>query len=172
MATARTVLLVVRTPAALHRLLDVLAVFSGDARVQLWFTVDEGSRFSAGLGQRLAAAGARLVDWAEALSRRFDLTLAASDNGELHRLDTPLILLPHGVGYQRYSAREAGTISGLRRSVLVRDGRLVPSTLVLAHPNQLDVVRRVEPRLLAAAEVIGDPCFDRIRLSLDRKSVV
>jgi hypothetical protein len=165
----RVVLVVARTPAALNRLLDVLPALSGDPRVEIVFTVDPHSRFSAGLGERLAAAGARLVDWDDAVRGHFDLALAASDNTDLHLLDAPLLLLPHGVGYQRYAPHEPGAISGLRRSTLVRDKRIVPSTLVVAHPDQVDTVRAVEPRLVAHTMVAGDPCLDRIAASSRRR---
>lgn len=165
MAARRAVLIVVRSPAALNRLLDVIPVFEGDTRVELIFTVDQGSRFSNGLAARLAGLGARLIDWEEAVSRTFDLAVAASDNGDLHRLTAPLILLPHGVGYQRYAAHEPGAVSGLRLSTLVRDNHIVPRKLIVSHPDQLDVLRAVEPRLVPHAVVAGDPCFDRIQLS-------
>jgi hypothetical protein len=168
-AAQRTVLVVVRSPAALHRLLDVLPVFEGDTRVELVFAVDRGSRFSNGLTPRLAAAGARMVAWEDALSGRYDLAVAASDNGDLHRLNAPLVLLPHGVGYQRFAAHEPGAISGLRRSTLVRGDQVVPSTLVVSHADQLDVVRTVEPRLLPHVVVAGDPCFDRIQIGARRR---
>ncbi|WP_052020458.1 hypothetical protein [Actinokineospora spheciospongiae] len=158
-------LVVVRSPAALHRLMDVLPVFEGDPRVELVFTVDGGSWFSDRLGSRLRERGAVLLPWGEAVEHPFDLALAASDNGDLHRLAAPLVLFPHGVGYQRFAAHEAGAVSGLRRSTLVRDGRAVPSRIVVGHPGQLDVIRAVEPLLLPRAVVAGDPCFDRIRLS-------
>jgi hypothetical protein len=167
--TSRTVLVIVRSPAALNRLLDVIPVFEGDTRIELIFAVDGGSRFSDGLATRLAAAGARLVDWRQALSRSWDLALAASDNGDLHRVTAPLVLLPHGAGYQRFAAHEPGEISGLRRSTLVRNDRVVPSKLVVSHPGQLDILRAVEPRLLPHAVVTGDPCFDRISVSAGRR---
>jgi hypothetical protein len=160
------VLVVVRTPVALNRLLDVLPVVAEDARVQLVFTVDPESRFSSGLEQRLTAAGARMTAWDHALASRFDLVLAASDNSPLHRFRGPLVLLPHGAGYQRYAPREPGAVSGLRRSTLVRGKRMVPSTLVVAHPSQLDVVSAVEPRLLPRTVVAGDPCLDRMSASM------
>jgi hypothetical protein len=168
-AALRTVLVVVRSPAALNRLLDVLPVFDGDTRVQLVFAVDHGSRFSDELPARLTASGARLIDWDTAVSETFDLAVAASDNGDLHRVKAPLVLLPHGVGYQRFAAHEPGAVSGLRLSTLARDDHVVPSTLVVSHPDQLEVLRTVEPRLVPRAIVAGDPCFDRIQLSSRRR---
>jgi hypothetical protein len=83
------VLIIVRGPAALNRLLDVLPVFDGAPRVELVFVVDGGSPFSTGLDVRLFRSGARVIEWDEALSRSFDLALAASDNGDLHRVHAP-----------------------------------------------------------------------------------
>lgn len=165
-SAVRTVLVVVRSPVALNRLFDVLPVFAGDARVQLVFAVDGGSEFTDGLGSRLTGHGARLIPWEQAMARSFDLALAASDNGDLHRIRAPLVLFPHGVGYQRFSAHEPGAVSGLRRSRLVLDDRVVPARIVVSHPSQLDVVRAVEPRLVPRVVVAGDPCFDRILTSV------
>lgn len=165
-SAVRTVLVVVRSPVSLNRLLDILPVFAGDPRVQLVFAVDGGSEFTGGLRSRLAGHGARLISWKDATSRSFDLALAASDNSDLHRIRAPLVLFPHGVGYQRFSAHEPGAVSGLRRSRLVRHGRVVPARIVVSHPSQRDVVGAVDHRLLSRVVVAGDPCFDRIRCSV------
>ncbi|MCK2244426.1 MULTISPECIES: hypothetical protein [unclassified Crossiella] len=148
---------------------DVLPLLLTDPRVAVTFAVDNGSVFSHRIRDHLAEAGARTVDWDTALTRRYDLALAASDNGELHRVRAPLILLPHGIGYHRRSPSDPTAISGLRRSALVRRNRIIPHTLVVAHDHQLAVIASVEPRLLPRALVAGDPCLDRIRVSEPRR---
>jgi hypothetical protein len=97
---------------------------------------------------------------------RFDLAIAASDNGDLKEILAPLVLLAHGAGYHRYSVAEPGAISGIRRSTLFRDGHAVPHTLALAHTDQVETVGRVDPEFARRALVIGDPCLDRITASL------
>ncbi|MGW0521277.1 hypothetical protein [Crossiella sp. NPDC003009] len=148
---------------------DVLPLLLADPRVAVTFAVDHGSAFSHRIRAHLTERDARLLDWDTALSRRFDLALAASDNGELHRVRAPLVLLPHGVGYHRRSPSEPTAISGLRRSALVHRDRIIPDTLVVAHQDQLAVIASVEPRLLPRTLVAGDPCLDRIRVSAPRQ---
>ncbi|POM22966.1 hypothetical protein BTM25_51720 [Actinomadura rubteroloni] len=55
---------------------------------------------------------------------------------------------------------------GLSAEWLLADGRLVPSSIVLSHPEQRDRLARACPEAVDAAVVAGDPCFDRILASL------
>ncbi|MBB4680094.1 hypothetical protein [Crossiella cryophila] len=144
---------------------DVLPLLLTDRRISVTFAIDHGSAFSHRIRDHLAQAGARTLDWETAITRRYDLALAASDNGDLHRVRAPLILLPHGIGYHRRSPGDPTSISGLRRSALVRRNRIIPNTLVVAHDHQLAVIASVEPRLLPRTLVAGDPCLDRIHRS-------
>ncbi|WP_051386204.1 hypothetical protein [Actinokineospora inagensis] len=153
----------VRTPAALRRLLDVVPALLGDSRVEVRFTVDGGSVFAAGLPDKLTAVGALWQPWENACQERFDLALAASDKSDLHLLDAPVVLMPHGAGYHRQSA--GGVVSGLNRSALVVDGRVLPHTVVVAHGNQVAALRSVDARLAEHALVARDPCLDRITAS-------
>jgi hypothetical protein len=157
---------VARTPAAVSRLSDVVSLVLEDPRIEVVFVVDRGSAFSPAVDEQLVSAGASVLSWEEAVTSQFDLALAASDNGDLKEIHAPLVLLPHGAGYHRYSAAEPEAISGLRKSTLVADGRAVPHTLTLAHPDQRETVRRVDPGLALRTLVIGDPCLDRIAASL------
>ncbi|WP_020667741.1 hypothetical protein [Amycolatopsis nigrescens] len=157
--------MVARTPAAVSRLWDVLPLVSEDPRIQVTFAVDHGSVFSPAVDTRLREAGALILPWTDAVHVPFDLAVAASDNGGLHQLRAPLLLLPHGAGYHRYSAAEPGAISGVRRSTLIHDGSPVPHTLVVAHPGQVERVRQVDSTLADRTLVAGDPCLDRITAS-------
>ncbi|MFC0540263.1 hypothetical protein [Kutzneria chonburiensis] len=152
-----------RTPAGINRLWDVVPLIAADHRIAITFAVDEGSAFSRALAEELAAKGALVEQWEEAVRGEYDLALAASDNGELHRLRAPLMRLPHGVGYHRTTPD--GTISGLRAESLLHEGEIVPETLVVAHDDQLGTVRAVAPELTPKVLVAGDPCMDRIRAS-------
>ncbi|GLW93301.1 hypothetical protein [Actinokineospora globicatena] len=154
-----------RTPAALRRLNDVLPTLLGDLRVEVVFTVDGGSAFSGGLLDHLRASGALIVPWSQACQERFDLALAASDNSDLHLLDAPLVLMPHGAGYHRRSATDPESISGLSGSGLLADGRVVPHTVVVAHERQAAALTSVDPRLAGHTLVAADPCLDRITAS-------
>ncbi|SER12595.1 hypothetical protein SAMN04487818_101664 [Actinokineospora terrae] len=157
----RRVLVVVRTPAAWGRLGDVLPGLLGDLRVEVVFTVDEGSVFAGGLEGRLKAAGAVVVPWGQACREKFDLAVAASDNGALHLLNAPLVLMPHGAGYHRRAAADPTAVSGL--AGLVKNGRVVPHTVVVAHERQVAALKSVDPRVHAV--LTADPCLDRITAS-------
>ncbi|RJQ79743.1 hypothetical protein D5S17_09925 [Pseudonocardiaceae bacterium YIM PH 21723] len=159
-------LLVVRTPATLNRLTDLIPALTSDNRLEVCFTVDEGSYFSAGLTERLRNSGALIVPWASVGMQKFDVAIAASDNTELHLLDAPVILIPHGAGYHRRS--ESG-ISGLRREGLMWGGEPVPHTLALAHLGQLSTVAAIDPRLAERALVIGDTTRDRLVAAAARR---
>jgi hypothetical protein len=165
-APERRILVVARTPAAVNRLTDVVPLVSEDPRVEVVYVVDRGSAFSAAVDGQLASVGASLLPWDEAVALRFDLAIAASDNGDLKKILAPLVLLAHGAGYHRHSAAEPGAISGIRKSTLVIDGRAIPHTLALAHADQVDTVGRADPELARHTLVIGDPCLDRITASL------
>ncbi|ANZ35912.1 hypothetical protein BBK82_07260 [Lentzea guizhouensis] len=137
----------------------------------MWFAVDPGSRFSGRLRERLCAAGALLLSWEKVDQYEFDLVVAASENSDLARLHGPIVLLPHGAGYHRRSPGNPKWPSGLSATALIRNGRVVPRTIVVASDDQLEVMRSVDPRLLPRALVAGDPCLDRLRMSLPHREL-
>lgn len=161
----RCVLVVVRSPAALDRLDDVTPLLLRDRRLEVWFTVDPGSTFSGRLRERLSASGALVAEWAEVDRHRFHLVVAASENSDLTRFRGPVVLLPHGAGYHRRSPVHQEWPSGLRRTALIRDGRVLPHTIVVASADQLAVMRAVDPRLPSRALVAGDPYLARLLAS-------
>jgi hypothetical protein len=161
----RRILVVIRNPATMNRLWDVVPSLATDRRLDMWFTVDPGSHFSGRLTDRLVAAGGLVLTWEDATRQPFDLALAASDNSDLRRIRAPLVLLPHGAGYHRHSPTDPRSISGLRRDALLHRGRVVPHTVVVAHERQLAALRGIDPRLPERALVAGDPCLDRIDAS-------
>ncbi|WP_433259611.1 hypothetical protein ACQPYK_48605 (plasmid) [Streptosporangium sp. CA-135522] len=99
----RTVLVVVHTVTALTRLLDILPVLSTDRRIQTVFTSPGTSTFHSGVDEFLRDMEAPTIPWAQATHTPFDLALTASLGGELHKISAPLIIIPHGVGYTKYS---------------------------------------------------------------------
>ncbi|MEU6133066.1 hypothetical protein ABZ805_28135 [Saccharopolyspora sp. NPDC047091] len=165
----RRVLGVVRTLTALDRLQDVFAVLADDFRVEARFAVAEGSEFGGDLRGFLDAAGMRSLPWASATKEHVDLAVSPSSNGALHELDVPVVTLPHGAGYHKLRPTDSGAaadISGLSADQIIHSGRVVPSVLALSHRNQLELLRESCPRAAERAEVVGDPCFARLRASL------
>ncbi|PFG48158.1 hypothetical protein ATK36_3232 [Amycolatopsis sulphurea] len=158
----RRVLVVARTVTTLTRLLDIHSLFEDDHRVQVAFTFDDRSRaiFAAGLEEFLATLEATLLPWEQAVDTPFDLAVAASENDALDKLTCPVLLVPHGIGHQKFYP-DSTTVSGLNpdrlRGEHVRVG--------LSHANQLG---RLEPAAAARAVVIGDPCHDRMLASTHR----
>ncbi|MFC5662351.1 translation initiation factor 2 [Kitasatospora misakiensis] len=168
----RDVLLAVRSAAALHRLLDLLPVFDGDARVRCRFTLVPGSAFDADALSAVVSSGARCLSWPEAASRRHDLILTANPKGELAALRGPKVLLPHGAGFNKALADEGSPHlpSGLDPAfLLTEDARPIAALHALAHPDQVARLAAHCPPAEAAALVAGDPTLDRILLSLDRR---
>ncbi|MFE2104979.1 translation initiation factor 2 [Kitasatospora sp. NPDC059463] len=166
------VLFAVRSAAALHRLLDLLPVFDGDARVRCRFTLVPGSAFDADALAAVDSSGARCLSWPEALARRHDLILAASPKGELTALRGPKALLPHGAGFNKALPDEGSPHlpSGLDPAfLLTADERPVADLHALAHPDQVTRLAAQCPAAGAAAVVAGDPTLDRILASLDRR---
>ncbi|WP_139191069.1 hypothetical protein [Actinokineospora iranica] len=193
----------VHNVTAATRLLDVLDLVARDSRIQVDFSVPQSSAFTTGTERFLLDRGMTPVPWAAARAAPFDLAISASHGGDLHRLAPPLIILPHGMGYNKYLGRESGNpgiresgnpgiresgnpgiresgnpgiresgnpgiresgnpVFGLSPEWLVVDGKLVPSSLVLSHPEQLARLARSCPEAAEVAVVAGDPCFDRI----------
>ncbi|MGW4131242.1 hypothetical protein [Amycolatopsis japonica] len=165
----RKILVVVRTVTTLTRLLDILSLIESDRRLQLVFTYDADSTaiFGAGVPEFLGTLRASVVPWRQALQSRFDLVIAASENDDLHLFDAPIVLVPHGIGYQKYYPRSR-TVAGMNPDRLVRDGRVVPAMVALSHPEQRAHLREAGPEAAARAVMVGDPCHDRLRAGIHR----
>jgi hypothetical protein len=170
----REILAVARSVPAASRLLDVSALLTDD-RIGITFTTMPGSRSDAGVVPLLRSAGIEhVMPWNEALARAsdFDLAVAASTKGGLHRLSTPLVLMPHGIGHNRRVGSAPGSLShasGLDSTELMRDGRLVPSRIVLSHQEQADRLKRSCPPAAERGAVVGDPAFDRMLAARGRR---
>ncbi|MBB4965187.1 hypothetical protein [Saccharothrix violaceirubra] len=164
---ARSVLGVVHNVTSATRLFDVLPLLAADPRVQVVFSCTGSSPFTPGTVEHLTGLGALTVPWDQAVRTRFDLAVSAS-HGALESLDVPLVVLPHGIGYNKYLARGEGDrlpVFGLSPEWLVHDGRVIPTSLVLSHTEQLDRLAVGCPPAVARAVVAGDPCFDRMLVS-------
>lgn len=159
-------LAVARTLTSATRVLDVLTLLSPDG-VERYFTVNPGSAFAdRALDEYLhGLPGFTVLDWEDAVRRRFDLAVACAVHSSMHRLDARLVVLPHGAGYNRLVTESTGdTVSaaGLSRNELTHRGRVFVDVLGLSHPEQLDRLRDSCPEALDVARVVGDPCFDRM----------
>lgn len=170
-AQCATVLIVVDTVTSGQRLLEVARLFEGDFRVQVVFSSPAGGVFDNGVGEFLSGIGALVVPWRQAVDFGFTLAVAAGHEG-IHELHAPVVLLPHGAGFnKRVSAGQRGRIVarrdvyGLGPQWLVRDGALIPSALVLAHEEERGRLAAGCPQALPSAVVVGDPCYDRITAS-------
>ncbi|MFF3490183.1 translation initiation factor 2 [Streptomyces sp. NPDC002795] len=112
--------------------------------------------------------GARTVPWSEAVSRTYDLVIAASPKGELGQLRGPHVLLPHGAGFNKTIPYEgsADSASGLDPMYLSRAESAAPIALhALAHPSQLTRLTTVAPQAARRAKVVGDPTLERVLAS-------
>ncbi|MFD8466248.1 hypothetical protein ACWEQJ_02940 [Streptomyces cyaneofuscatus] len=174
--TRKKVLAVVHTVTAGQRLLEAVRLLEGDARVQVFFT-PAPDVFSHGVAAFLERLGGLVLPWHQAVQMPFDLALAAAHGG-LQELHAPVIVLPHGAGHNKLvpagqrGRRVAGrAVYGLNRQWIVQDGRVVPESIVLAHHEELTRLGRECPEALPAAEVVGDPCFDRITASLPQRAL-
>ncbi|MEV7623174.1 hypothetical protein [Actinoplanes sp. NPDC089786] len=171
----RRVLAVVHTMVSGQRLLDVIDLVESDPRVQVVFTVAPDV-FNHGVEDYLNGLGALVVPWAQATHERFDLALAAANDG-LTEIHAPLVLMAHGAGHGK-TARpldRGGPIAGrppvfgLEERHLVQGGRVLPSALLLAHDSEREILRRQCPAALPIAVVTGDICFDRLVRSRDER---
>ncbi|MGH3431827.1 MAG: hypothetical protein ACRDQB_03215 [Thermocrispum sp.] len=121
----------------LTRLLDVVSLVESDVRVQVVFTYDPVARATSGarLAEYVAALDAAVVRWDQATATRFDLIIAASENDRLADLTGPIVLAPHGLGFQKLYP-DVNTIAGMSAERLLHNGRVLPSAIAVSHPEQ------------------------------------
>jgi len=163
----RRVLIMAPTMTSVHRLLDIAALFRGDLRVQLWFTVPP-NMLGEGAEAMLRAIGVPLLPWELAVTRCYDLAITANLGG-IGEIDAPVALFAHGASRNKIAKpRGRGSIAVLSkvpafaRSALVLNGMLVPSVIALGHDRDLAMLAEDCPEALPVGRVVGDPCFDRI----------
>ncbi|WP_441248501.1 hypothetical protein [Kitasatospora sp. McL0602] len=162
-----------RTLTSATRVMDVLPMLRPHDGVELYITVNPGSAFAAGLDDYLASLpGITVLPWREATRRSFDLAVACTVHRSMGQLRAPLVVLPHGVGYNRLVRQATGddhSPVGLSRHELTWRGRVFPAVIGLSHGEQLERLRRSCPEAVPRAQVVGDPCFDRMLASLTRR---
>ncbi len=163
----RRVLAVVPHMTAGTRLADVLPLLEGDPKVQVAFSCPDGPDTWPGVDEYLRRSGGLVLPWHQALRMRFDLALASS-HVDIDKLEAPVMVLPHGTGgiRSRVGPRPDGVVPGHPRDLLVRDGRVVPESVVFAHEDDARRMRRTFPAVASRVVVAGDVCYDRLRASM------
>ncbi|GAA3299516.1 hypothetical protein GCM10020295_37920 [Streptomyces cinereospinus] len=94
-------LLIVHNVTSVTRLLDVLPLFRDDLRVQLLATCTGSSPFQSGVCELLTRVGVPVLPWDQALHTPVNLALAASFGGEIHDIQGDLVIISHGMGYNK-----------------------------------------------------------------------
>ncbi|MEH1130230.1 hypothetical protein [Micromonospora sp. CPCC 206061] len=171
-ATERTVLAVVHTPACLGYVLDAVELLEPDQRVQVVFA-QAPDLFANGVRERLDALGAVRIGWHQATHTEFGLVLAA-DSAGVHQLRGPLLALGHGVPNNKLAppalgGADSGLVVGLSPPWLTWYGRLVPAAVALPHRDLLPVLARHCPQATPVGVVTGDLCLDRLCASRPRQ---
>jgi hypothetical protein len=143
-AEATTVLIVVDSVAAGHRLMEVVRLFEGDFRVRVVFSVPPGADPEGCVRGFLASVGGVVLAWPDVKRLRLVMAVTAGPRG-VDELTCPVVLL----GFDGEAS------PGVK-----------PSVLALAHADQRTRLARRCPDAAAVAQVVGDPEFDRILASL------
>ncbi|GAA4031697.1 hypothetical protein GCM10022247_65930 [Allokutzneria multivorans] len=159
-----TVLAVARTLTSAIRLLEALEAFLGDTRVQIVFTVNETSRFSAGAVELIKGLYSKFIAWDDVPRARYHLVITASENVDLEQLDrrVPVLVLPHGVGFHKLVPDSAG--SGTRLSGLVPAHRLRDRRVwhLVTHPEQAEQLADACPETAGNTVLGGDTSYDAL----------
>ena len=161
----RRLLVAARTVTSAVRALEVLPLLvRGDARVEVVFAYDPGSAFHHGVLDLLHEHRCRVLPWHQISEAAPDVVVSASENLDLPEGDCPLLVLPHGIGFQKQvpDSRSAGT----RLSGLVPEHLLPRTRLAVSHPRELRQLAALDPLAAERALELGDPCFERLRASL------
>ncbi|MGW1614912.1 hypothetical protein ACWCQZ_36825 [Streptomyces sp. NPDC002285] len=166
----RTLVVAARTVTSTVRALEVLpSLLRGDGRVTVVFAHDPTSAFNAGVLELLHGAGCRVMPWAQLGDINPDLILSASENIDVPEGDCPVLVLPHGVGFQKLvpdsrSAHER--LSGVVPDALLESGR---AWLAVSHSAQEEQLLATHPKVAGRTLLVGDPCFDELIGSRTRR---
>lgn len=162
----RTLVVAARTVTSLVRVLDVVPeVVHDDPRIAVVFAYDPSSAFNDGVLDLLRTLGCRTLPWTQLPEVAPDLLLSASENITVPEGDYPVLVLPHGVGFQKLVPDSAGPgarLSGLVPEALLAAGR---AWLTVSHPDQEAQLAAAHPGTVGRTVMVGDPCLDRLRAS-------
>ncbi|MEW2168150.1 hypothetical protein AB0912_34950 [Streptomyces sp. NPDC007084] len=166
----RTLVVAARTVTSTVRVLETLpGLVRDDPRVTVVFAYDPTSAFNAGVLELLHGAGCRVAPWEQVGSIDPDLILSASENIEVPEGDCPVLVLPHGVGFQKLvpdSRSEHERLSGVVPDSLLESGR---AWLAVSHPAQEEQLLATHPKAAGRTLLVGDPCFDELAGSRPRR---
>ncbi|WP_017614803.1 hypothetical protein [Nocardiopsis salina] len=156
------VLAVARTFTSATKVVESLATFRGDPRVLVVFAFDDTSAFNAGTQDLLSDLNACVVPWEHRLDVDPALVVTATENTDLAEFSCPVVVLPHGIGFQKYvpdHRTDDVRLSGVPRP----EFQGFPNVrLVLSHPAQREQLREAGVPMAEWAEVVGDLTRDRI----------
>ncbi|WP_277306302.1 hypothetical protein [Spongiactinospora sp. TRM90649] len=166
--------MIVHTVTSGQRLLDVARLLAADLRVQVVFTHGPDV-FGNGVAGLLERIGGVVVPWHLAVRHHFDLVVSAAYGG-IEEVHGPLIIVPHGAGYNKRVSRRLGGGAmasrgtyGLSAQELIRDGMVIPTAVALAHDVELGRLAQSCPEATPIAHIIGDPCHDRLVTSMPER---
>ncbi|MGP2438483.1 hypothetical protein [Streptomyces sp. JW3] len=159
----RTLVVAARTVTSTVRVLETLpSLLRDDPRITVVFAHDPTSAFDSGVLDLLHAAGCRVMPWDQLGHISPDLILSASENIDVPEGDCPVLVLPHGIGFQKLvpdsrSPRER--LSGAVPDSLLESGR---AWLAVSHPAQEEQLLAVHPKAAGHTLLVGDPCYDEL----------
>ncbi|WP_409461722.1 hypothetical protein [Amycolatopsis sp. GA6-003] len=172
----RMVLAVVGNITSLARMLDVVSLFSVDSRIQVVFTMEEGSDFGGRLSSALDSLGAITIPWHQAVAQGFDLVLTTNATSQLAEIDGPLIVMPHPLSYpyppepdRTLQSSEQRSVFGLWRDWVAEDAALLPVRIGVRDDAALERLGAIAPRAIESAVVVGDPTLDRMVASMSSR---
>ncbi|MFC7862879.1 hypothetical protein ACFU5B_03560 [Streptomyces murinus] len=166
----RTLIVAARTVTSTVRVLETLpSLLRDDPRVTVVFAYDDTSAFNSGVLPLLHTAGCRVMPWEQLGQIAPDLILSASENIDVPEGDCPVLVLPHGIGFQKFvpdsrSSRER--LSGVVPDSLLESGR---AWLAVSHPAQEEQLLAAHPKTAGHTLLTGGPCFDELVASLPHR---
>ncbi|WP_219690527.1 hypothetical protein [Streptomyces anatolicus] len=166
----RRLVVATRTLTSTIRVLETLpSVLRADPRVTVVFAHDPTSAFGDGSLDLLYDSGCRVMPWDQLAHIDPDLILSASENIEVPEGDCPVLVLPHGIGFQKYvpdSRAPRSRLSGVAPDALLEAGR---AWTAVSHPEQERQLLAAHPKSAGRTLLIGDPCLDELLVSADRR---
>ncbi|MFJ4970670.1 hypothetical protein [Streptomyces sp. NPDC088755] len=165
----KTLVVAARTVTSTVRVLECLpALLRGDGRITVVFAHDPTSAFNDGVLDLLHDAGCRVIPWEQVGHAEPDLILTASENVDVPAGHCPVLVLPHGIGFQKQvpDSRASGDrLSGVVPDSLLESGR---AWLAISHPGQEAQLLSSHPKAAGRTLLVGDPCYDELLGSADR----
>ncbi|WP_234343816.1 hypothetical protein [Streptomyces sp. NRRL F-5123] len=167
----RTLVVAARTVTSTVRALETLpALLRDDPRVTVVFAYDPTSAFSSGVLDLLSSSGCRVMPWEQLGDLSPDLIVSASENIDVPEGDCPVLVLPHGIGFQKLVPDSRSTrtrLSGAVPDALLESGR---AWLAVSHPAQEEQLVAAHPKAAGRTLLVGDPCFDELAASRPRRA--